>query len=43
MSQIPDHKMFYVRFIKSDVITVEDDDVEVDDIDLGVSVMYETF
>ena len=42
MSQIPDHKVFYVRFIKSDVITVEDD-VEVDDIDLRVSLMYETF
>ena len=39
MSQIPDHKVFYVRFIKSDVTTVEDDD---DDIDLGVSVMYKT-
>ena len=39
MSQIPDQKVFYVRFIKSDVTTVEDDE-DVEDTDIVVGVLY---
>ena len=39
MSQIPDQKVFYVRFIKSDVTTVEDDE-DVEDTDIVVGVIY---